>query len=66
LKTYTGVPAHVEGVETIDGILYLALNGDRRIDASTVLSISEPDEEVAIDIPAGSSDDTGDDEGADA
>lgn len=43
LKTYTGVPAHVEGVETLEGVLYLALNGDRRIDASTVLSISEAD-----------------------
>jgi flagellar basal-body rod modification protein FlgD len=49
IETYAGVPAHVEGVETLDGTLYLALNGDRRIEAATVLSISEPDIEVAPD-----------------
>jgi len=43
LKSYTGVPGHVEGVETTDGVLYLALKGDSRIDATNVLSISEPD-----------------------
>lgn len=43
LKSYSGVPAHVEGVETLNGVLYLALNGDRRVDATSVLSISEPD-----------------------
>jgi len=41
IKTYTGVPAHVEGVETLDGVLFLALNGERRVEASTVLSVSE-------------------------
>lgn len=43
LTSYTGVPGHVEGVETINGILYLALQGDGRIDATSVLSVSEPD-----------------------
>ncbi|NBX65989.1 MAG: flagellar hook capping family protein [Proteobacteria bacterium] len=43
LKSYTGVPAHVEGVETLDGVLYLALNGDRRVEATSVLSVTEPD-----------------------
>ncbi|MBU6234481.1 MAG: flagellar hook capping family protein [Alphaproteobacteria bacterium] len=46
LKSYTGVPAHVTGVETLSGVLYLALNGDRRIEAANVLSVSQPDQEV--------------------
>lgn len=41
LTSYTGVPADVTGVETMDGVLFLALNGERRIQADTVLSISE-------------------------
>lgn len=41
IDTYTGVPADVTGVETLDGVLFLALNGERRIEAATVLSISE-------------------------
>ena len=43
VDTYTGVPGHVDGVETVDGVLYLALTGDTRVDATSVLSISDPD-----------------------
>lgn len=43
LPTYTGVPANVQGVETLEGVLFLALNGQRRIEAASVLSISERD-----------------------
>lgn len=43
VQAFTGVPAHVDGVETLDGVLYLALNGDRRIEAASILSISEPE-----------------------
>lgn len=41
IDTFTGVPANVTGIETLDGVLYLALNGERRIESSQALSISE-------------------------
>ncbi|MCB1538598.1 MAG: flagellar hook capping family protein [Rhodospirillales bacterium] len=59
IGTYTGVPARVQGVEMTDGVLYLAVNGDRRIDATTVLSISEPDTIVAPDTGTGTGTTTG-------
>jgi flagellar basal-body rod modification protein FlgD len=46
VSTYTAVPGHVAGVETVDGVLYLALTGDARVAATDVLSVSEPDGEV--------------------
>lgn len=45
--TYTGVPARITGVETINGLLFLSLNGDRRIEAASALSISIPEEPKA-------------------
>lgn len=42
ITTYAGVPARVVGVETIDGTVYLALNGDRQVRAIDVLSVSMP------------------------
>lgn len=50
--TFAGVPAHIVGVETINGVLYLALNGDRRIDATSALSISNPAEKNAAPPPS--------------
>lgn len=50
-NTYTGVPAKVVGVETIEGILYLALNGDRRIEAINALSVSEPAKKAQTTVP---------------
>jgi len=47
IKSYTGVPANVTGVETMDGVLFLALNGERRMEAANVLSISERDTDPA-------------------
>lgn len=44
LDGYTAIPGHVQGIESIEGILYLALKGDSRIDSTAVLSISEPDD----------------------
>jgi flagellar basal-body rod modification protein FlgD len=46
LPSYTGVPGHVSGIETLEGILYLSLKGDTRIDATEVLSISEANEQA--------------------
>ncbi len=59
LDAYTAIPGHVEGIESIEGILYLALKGDSRIDSTAVLSISNPDD-IAL-LP-----DTGDDDTTDA
>jgi flagellar basal-body rod modification protein FlgD len=44
INTYTAVPGHVDGIETVDGVLYLALKGDGRVDATQVISISNQDD----------------------
>lgn len=66
IETFTGVPANVTGVETLDGVLYLALNGERRIEASQALSISEKGEtpEDAAVTPTGDTDTEGSDDSA--
>ena len=46
VDTYTAIPGHVQGIETVDGVLYLALKGDSRVDATNVLSVSNPDTEA--------------------
>ncbi|HEY8964152.1 MAG TPA: flagellar hook assembly protein FlgD [Alphaproteobacteria bacterium] len=43
LEAYTGVPAHVVGVETVNGTVMLSLDGDRQIAATDVLSVSAPE-----------------------
>lgn len=63
IPSYTGVPGHVVGIESVDGVLYLALTGDNRIDATSVLSISEPD--APAPDPVGDTGDTGGDTGND-
>lgn len=67
IKSYTGVPAMIEGVETIDGVLFLALNGGRRIPATDALSVSEKGTVLAPNETTGDTDETdteGDDESA--
>jgi len=41
VTAFTGVPANVKGVETIDGAVYLTLDGDRQIAATQILSVGE-------------------------
>lgn len=67
LPSYTGVPAMIEGVETIDGVLYLALNGGRRVPAANALSVSEKGTVLAPNDGTGTDTETdteGDDESA--
>lgn len=59
ISTYSGVPAHIEGVETLDGVLYLALDGGRRIPASNALSVSEKGTVLANTDNTGNTGDTG-------
>ena len=63
LKSYTGVPANVTGVETLDGVLFLALNGERRIEATNALSVSERDS-TPTPPPETNTDTEGDDDDA--
>lgn len=55
LPSYTGVPADVTGVESLDGVLFLALNGGRRVEAAEALSISE--KEIPVTPPGEGEDD---------
>jgi flagellar basal-body rod modification protein FlgD len=42
ITSYTGVPAHVLGVETSGGAVKLSLDGDRQMNAVDVLSVTVP------------------------